>query len=82
MENYIIKSCPHCKQLVMLPLLEFNCKIYRHGIYKTTLQQINPHMKKEECDRLALEGLIYGCGKPFTIEIIENGYKISICDYI
>ena len=67
----------------MLPKAEFNCKIYRHGIYKNTLEQIDPHMKKEECDRLARIGLIYGCGKPFKIEVLEeNNYKISKCDYI
>ena len=38
--SYIIKKCPHCKQMVMLPKEEFNCKIYRHGIYKINLQQI------------------------------------------
>jgi len=39
-------------------------------------------MKKEECDRLTNEGLIYGCGKPFKI-IEENGkYKIFKCEYI
>jgi len=56
--------------------------IYRHGVYKETLKQIDPHMKKEECDRLANKGLIYGCGKPFKI-IKENGkYKIFKCEYI
>ena len=78
----IIKKCPHCNVMVMLPKEQFNCKIYRHGIYKKTLEPIDPHMKKEECDRLALEGLIYGCGKPFCIKGDKNGYKIEKCDYI
>ena len=39
-------------------------------------------MKKEECDRLAREGLIYGCGKPFCIKVEGNRYKIGKCDYI
>ena len=42
----------------------------------------DPHMKKEECDRLTREGLIYGCGKPFCIKVEGNGYKIEKCDYI
>ena len=39
-------------------------------------------MKKEECDRLAREGLIYGCGKPFCIKAEGTNYKIEKCDYI
>jgi len=80
--NYIIKKCPHCKMMVMLPKAEFNCKIYRHGIYKDTLMQIDPHMKKEECDRLLIEKLIYGCGKPFCLLSTGTDYKIEKCDYI
>jgi hypothetical protein len=37
---------------------EINCAIFRHGSYKKNLQQMNPHEKKEECDRLAQENLI------------------------
>ena len=80
--EYIIKKCPYCNMMVILPRAEFNCKIYRHGVYKINLQQIDPHMKKEECDRLAREGLIYGCGKPFCIKVEGNRYKIGKCDYI
>tara|TARA_Y100001958_G_C21015390_1_gene393894 strand:+ start:373 stop:585 length:213 start_codon:yes stop_codon:yes gene_type:complete len=69
--------------LVLLPKEEFNCKIYRHGVYKDTLLQIDPHMKKPDCDQLARDGLIYGCGKPFKIiKIAYNNYKISKCEYI
>ena len=81
--DYIMKNCPHCGMLLMLPKDQFNCKIYRHGIYKETLKQIDPHMKKQECDKLARDGLIYGCGKPFKIEDKGlNRYKISKCDYL
>jgi len=67
----------------MLPKEEFNCKIYRHGIYKNNLQQIDPHMKKDDCDILVRRDLIYGCGKPFMIEDKGNEtYTISKCDYI
>jgi len=82
MDDYIIKKCPHCQNMVILPKAKFNCKIYRHGTYKNTLEQIDPHMKKEECDRLAREGLIYGCGKPFCIKAEGTNYKIEKCDYI
>ncbi len=81
--DYIMKHCPHCNMLIMLPKEEFNCKIYRHGVYKETLMQIDPHMKKPDCDQLARDGLIYGCGKPFKIEDKGlNKYKISKCDYL
>jgi len=66
----------------MLPIMELNCKIYRHGVYKNSLEQIDPHMKKVDCDRLARDGLIYGCGKPFKITVEEGKYEISVCDYI
>lgn len=86
MEPFITGRCPHCNQIVFLPKKEFNCKIYRHGVYKSNYKQIDPHLNKEECDRLKKEDLIYGCGKPFKL-IIEkqknkNIYFIKKCDYI
>jgi len=81
--SYIIKKCPYCDLLVLLPKQEFNCKIYRHGILKSSMKQIDPHLDKVVCDTLAREGLIYGCGKPFKItHIIGDNYKIEKCGYI
>ena len=82
MEEYIIVNCPHCDQLIMTYLKEFNCKIFRHGIYKKSYKQIDPDLKKEECDRLFSEKLIYGCGKPFKLSVNDNNYKAEVCDYI
>ena len=48
--DYIILDCPHCKEPVVVYIKELNCHIFRHGIYKKTLKQIDPHMKKEKCD--------------------------------
>lgn len=76
----IIINCPHCCGIVLV--YELNCKIFRHGIYKTTYQQIDPHMKKEQCDALIRENRIYGCGKPFRIIEKNNTYNVEICDYI
>jgi len=67
MLSYLIISCPHCQHSVQLFQRDFKCKIYRHGVYKDTYQQIPPHLHKEECDRLVQENLIYGCGKPFQL---------------
>ena len=81
--KYYVKECPYCGESILLYLHEFNCKIYRHGILKNTLQQINPHSSKDECEYYIKHDMIYGCGKPFKIELIDND-DISLvkCDYI
>lgn len=77
--NFEVK-CPHCKEYVIIEQL--NCAIFRHGVLKSTLKQINPHLSKTQCDKLKESDLIYGCGKPFKV-IAENSEWISvICDYI
>jgi len=78
LEDAII--CPHCNEPILIEKL--NCCIFRHGIMKDTLKQMDPHCPKEECYRLFSCGLIYGCGKPF--KIIKNGseIKVEICEYI
>ena len=73
-------ECPHCNQIIEIELI--NCGIFRHGTYKATGEQIDPHMSKEGCDEVVKKGLIYGCGRPFRI-IDSNGlYIIEICEYI
>lgn len=76
----LIINCPHCNEQIIID--ELNCKIFRHGVIKTTGQQINPHTSKIDCDNYIQNNLIYGCGKPFIINIINNNYKVEICDYI
>ena len=75
-----IIQCPHCNDFIVIQ--ELNCCIFRHGIFKETGQQINPHANKYLCDYYIYNNLIYGCGKPF--KIIVNGEKliVEICDYI
>ena len=80
--NYIIVSCPSCKNLIQIFKKDFNCKIFRHGIMKSTNLQIDPHLNKTECDRLFKEGLIHGCGKPFKLIINGEKYLTEKCDYI
>ena len=73
--------CPHCAQAC--ELLELNCRIFRCGIYKRTMQQMDPHAPKALCDALAATGQIYGCGKPFQIVQDASGALVAIkCDYI
>ena len=69
-----IINCPHCDMSIVIEKL--NCGIFRCGIYKDTFKQVDPHLSKEECDKLG--DTIYGCGKPFQ----SRNNVISKCDYI
>jgi hypothetical protein len=60
-----IVKCPHCDEFVIIEKL--NCGIFRHGIIKSTLKQMEPHLPKDKCDQLKERNLIFGCGKPFQI---------------
>jgi len=71
----MIVKCPHC--FLFVEIIELNCKIFRHGVYKDTVQQMDPHTPKDICDKVV--NLIYGCGKPFKIN--DSGIA-EICDYI
>ena len=79
-EEEPIFKCPHCKEYIIIEKL--NCGIFRHGIFVSNDEQINPHENKDLCDYYFSHNLIYGCGKPF--QIIKNGDKfiIQICEYI
>lgn len=89
--------CQHCYEPFVVSHKEFNCRIFRHGVYKHNMQPINPHAKKEECEALLRDGMIFGCAGP--LQIVEKvagadedavagegtagpGYDIIICDYI
>tara|TARA_B100000963_G_scaffold627_1_gene505 strand:- start:636 stop:881 length:246 start_codon:yes stop_codon:yes gene_type:complete len=80
--NSIYINCPHCKQVIEVLKSQFNCKIFRHGVFKDTYTQIDPHLPKVQCDKLVAENKIYGCGKPFRLVIEGNKFKTEICDYI
>jgi hypothetical protein len=78
-ENFEVK-CPHCEEYIIIE--QINCAIFRHGILKSNLIQIDPHLSKFYCDKFKEQDLIYGCGKPFKI-VLENNEWIAIeCDYI
>jgi hypothetical protein len=80
MEKNIVLQCPHCNDFFIL--LEINCAIFRHGIYKADKKQIDPHLSKEICDYYVENDLIYGCGKPFRVITKNNELTTEICDYI
>ena len=77
-DNYI--TCPYCS--IMVEIVQLNCKIFRCGIYKSSGEQINPHLPKNECDRLLQTNAIYGCGKPFRIINDITPFIVEKCDYI
>lgn len=70
-------KCPHCQGAI--EIIALNCGIFRHAVYKDG-RQFNPHAPKEECDSQL--DLVYGCTKPFRVNIINNKYYIIACDYI
>jgi hypothetical protein len=75
-----IVQCPHCQEYV--EILEINCAIFRHAIFKVSGQPIDPHSSKEVCEQYIKEQVILGCGKPFRIIIKEEMLVAEICDYI
>ena len=80
--DYIIVSCPHCNEYIFTYMGEFNCKIFRHGVFKKNNKQIDPHLCKIICDKLKKLDLIYGCGKPYKLIKKDNVWKTEICGYI
>ena len=43
----IITKCPHCQIDVVIYKKDIKCAIFRHGVIKKTMKQINPHAKKK-----------------------------------
>jgi hypothetical protein len=80
MKEEPIVICPHCNDFIIIK--KINCAIFRHGIFKKTGKQIDPHSSKELCDYYIRENKIYGCGKPFIIIKKDDKFLTEICDYI
>lgn len=78
--KYYLFTCPHCEGQIEVDKTQVNCAIFRHAIYKKNLTQVNPHLTKEACNSLIKKDLVYGCCKPFRINIDTK--KVEICDYI
>jgi len=80
-ESMYFFECPHCKCLIEVSKDQINCRIFRHGVFKSSLEQINPHSSKEECDEFVRKELIIGCGKPFRLT--EDDPPVAVpCGYI
>lgn len=82
MSEFFTVSCPSCGGCVVVYHTEKNCRVFRHGVYKDTFVQINPHLSKEECDRLVNKKKIIGCGRPFRIVFVKDNWVAELCDYI
>jgi hypothetical protein len=80
--DFHMVQCPHCNGEIIIGNQEINCGIFRHGVLKTNNQPIHPHLPKVHCDRLSERGLIYGCGKPFSVKKSDDQLVVEICDYI
>jgi hypothetical protein len=74
-------ECPHCNIIIQVLKSETACCIFRHAVYKNTYQQIGPHTRKDECDRLVLNNEVIGCAKPFKFYKSTNPY-VEDCGYI
>ncbi len=75
-------NCPYCKGKIIINDCDINCGIFRHAVFKSNLEPINPHASKEECQRLLNENLILGCAGPFQIKKENDKYLIEKCDYL
>ena len=78
-KNFVV-MCPSCETPVLIE--QMNCAIFRHGIFKQYATQIPPHSSQVDCDAFVKNGLIYGCGKPFTIVIVDGLPVAEHCGYI
>jgi hypothetical protein len=76
----IFVECPHCLGLV--EVVDLRCGIFRHASFKNG-REIDPHLKQAECELLVSSSSVYGCGKPFSVEVQVDGRYISrACEYI
>ena len=75
-----IVKCPFCDEFIIIE--KINCGIFRHGIIKSTLKQMEPHLPKDKCDYLKEKNMIFGCGKPFQILMVNEEMIVQKCDYI
>lgn len=82
-QTYVFE-CPHCYMQVQVGINEVNCSIFRHAVYKTTGEQVSPHLPEVMCRELMKKGIVYGCAKPFKLSRGISGMveRVEICEYI
>ena len=75
--NNLLFECPNCSIWIVVDIGQINCSIFRCGIIKDSFDQIGAHAIKDECDNYVSKNLIFGCSKPFKINIRDGKYLIS-----
>ena len=70
--------CPHCGLMCQVERSAIACKIFRHAVFKRSMEHVPPHSSKDDCERWRSHGLVYGCTKPFKFD----GEHVEKCDYI
>ena len=63
----LVVNCPHCSDPIIIE--ELNCCIFRHGIFKETAAQIDPHSSEELCNYYISEKKYMGVGNRFKLLI-------------
>jgi hypothetical protein len=71
--------CPNCNEYIIIS--ELNCGIFRHAVYSNG-EQVDPHMSKEDCEKLLKTPNVLGCCKPFRVKVINGEWRVEICGYI
>lgn len=72
--------CPHGS----VEVRKLACQIFRHGVLKQSGKQIDPHSSQRKCEYYLKNKLIYGCGKPFRVNVNyeDNSLTTELCGYI
>lgn len=78
--HVLIFKCPHCYDFIMVRTTEVNCTIFRHAVFKGTDQPVSPHLPEEQCELLVENDSVYGCCKPFRLDLVTM--KVFKCEYI
>ena len=65
MSSAKIIVCPNCQEFVEIS--KINCGIFCHGVFRKSGKQLNPHISAKKAEEYAKKGLLFGCGKHFTI---------------
>ena len=81
-EDFYFFQCPNCESDIIVGKNELNCRIFRHGVYKNTYKQVDPHLAYEKCKELLENNKVIGCCKPFKIVSKDNKLFAEVCDYI
>ena len=80
-EDFYYFDCPHCSSEIAVHIKDLNCQIFRHAIFKDTYRQVDPHLCKEECDKLVRDDKVFGCCLPFEISRQHKGLIALKCTY-